>query len=225
MPRFAKRKHAPKRKLVRRKRWAKKSRSVNVNRALSPIPQRYITKLKYSSVITTSALLGHYAMNLNSLFDPDLTAVGHQPYGFDQLAALYNRYRVISCGYRINLSMSSADSPFMLAAMPANTEVTASTGSELRENPRARYITQNPGAASVYLSGKSYIPNIVGRTKAQYMADDRYQAVVTADPQEQAVLNIQTFTPTTDLPVGSIKVQIIMEFTAEFFDLKSLGQS
>lgn len=219
-----KKKTAPKRKLIRRKKWARRT-TVNVNRALQPIPQRYIAKLKYSSVLATDASLGSYKMNLNSIYDPDFTGGGHQPYGFDQLSALYNRYRVISCGYRINLAAVSTAASIMLTAFPSNQNVTAGTGSEIRENPRAKYITQNPGAPSVILSNKVYLPSLVGRNKAQYMADDRYQALVTANPSEDAYLNIQTFAPSTDLPLGSVAVQIVMEYTVEFFDMKALGQS
>lgn len=220
------RKYARKNKLIRRKRWARPARkTVNVNRALNPIPQRYITKLKYSQVLSTDSVLGSYKMNLNSLFDPDFSGGGHQPYGFDQLAALYNRYRVISCGYRIQLAVVGTGPSIMLTAMPSNQNVTAGTGSEIRENPRAKYIVQNPGASAVVLSNKVYIPSLVGRNKAQYMADDRYQSLVTSSPNEDAYLNIQTFAPSTDLPLGSVAVQIVMEFTAEFFDMKALGQS
>lgn len=219
-----KKKYAPKRKLVRRKMWSRKPKRVLVNRALQPIPQRYIAKLKYSDVVTTSSGLGDFALNLNSLFDPNRTGIGHQPYGFDQLAILYNRYRVISCGYRVNLTASSSTIPIMLTAMPANQVVVAGTASEIRENPRSKYITQNPGAYAPVLSGKSYIPSVVGRTRAQYMADDRYQAEVTGSPQELAILNLQTFT-SNDQPIASQLVQVLMEFTVEFFDVKSLGQS
>lgn len=137
-----------------------------INRALHPIPQRFITKMKYSEVVTTTATFGQYAMNLNSIYDPNRTGTGHQPYAFDTLASLYNRYRVIACGYRVNLAVGSSTVPVILTAMPANTVVTASTASEIRENPRSKYVTQNPGASSLILSGKSYIPSLVGRNKA-----------------------------------------------------------
>lgn len=217
-----------KRKLAKKfRKWARKAqRTVNVNRALSPIPQRYITKMKYSQTITTGATFANYAMNLNSVYDPDQTGVltGHQAYGFDQLAALYNRYRVIACGWRLNLAVGSATVPVIMTAMPANTVVTASTGSEIRENPRSKYITQNPGASSAILKGKSYIPSLVGRSKAQYMADDRYQSEVTGNPAEQAILNIQTWTG-SDAYAPGVQVQVLLEYTVEFFDIKSLGQS
>ncbi len=42
----------------------------------------------------TSYTGSEYVFRLNSLYDPDLTGTGHQPYGFDQFAALYSRYKV-----------------------------------------------------------------------------------------------------------------------------------
>lgn len=209
------------------RRGARRSKAtVNVNRALQPIAQRYIAKLKYSQVITTDASLGVHQMNLNSVFQPDRlsTSGSHQPYAFDQLAALYNRYRVISCGYRINLAVGSSTVPITVTAMPTNLPVTALGASEIRENSRAKYITQNPGAGSVFLTNKISIPSLVGRTKAQYMADDRYQAMVTDNPNEAAVLNIQTFNG-SGTAAGGVQVQLLMEYTVEFFDIKSLGQS
>lgn len=194
-----------------------------VNRALHPIPQRFITKMKYSEVVTTG-VNGEYHMSLNSIFDPNTTGGGHQPYGFDQLAILYNRYRVISCGYRLNLAVGSSTVPVVVTALPANTPITALTSSEIRENPRAKYITQNPGAAAITLSGKTYLPSLVGRSKAQYMADDRYQATVISSPDEVASLAIQTFIGSGNVAAGT-QVQVLMEYTVEFFDIKSLGQS
>lgn len=222
------RRNAPRRKLIRRKKAARKLRTVTVNRALQPIAQRYIAKLKYSQVITTDATVGVYQMNLNSLFQPDrISPPGggqHQPYGFDQLALLYNRYRVIACGYRMNLALGSSTVPITVTAMPTNTPVASLSAAEIRENPRAKYITQNPGAGSVFLTNKISIPSLVGRTKSQYMADDRYQATVIDSPNEAAVLNIQTFNG-AGVATGNVQVQLLMEYTVEFFDIKSLGQS
>jgi len=212
------------RKSFRKKRTNRKRRGATmlVNRALHPIPQRFITKMKYAEYIDTAIFSGTYAYNLNSLFDPNRSGLGHQPHGFDTLATLYNRYRVISCGWRLQLAGDAASS-FLLSAMPANEVVTSLSISEIRENPRVKYIQQNPGSSAVTLSGHISLPSLVGRTKAQYMSDDRYQSIVTASPSELAILNLQTAN-TADTNIGT-KVQVLLEYTVEWFDIKNLAQS
>ena len=86
-------------KVIRRRRIVrgprKKRPTVNVNRSLQPFAQRYIAKMKYSEQLKVTGPAGGglaaYRFNLNSIFDPNRTGFGHQPYGHDQLAGLYNR--------------------------------------------------------------------------------------------------------------------------------------
>jgi len=210
------------RKRVQRKRVAKRrSPTTLVNRALHPIPSRFITKMKYSEFVNTDTF-GQYVFNLNSIFDPNRTGTGHQPYGFDTLATLYNRYRVIACGYRLQVA-GDAPTAYVMSAIPGNEIINPLTISEARENPRAKYIQQNVGAPAATLSSKCYLPSLLGRTKAQYMADDRYQAQTTASPAELALLNIMT-ADTADI-YRQTKVQVMLEYTVEFFDIKHLAQS
>ena len=212
-----------KRKATTKPRRVRRPQRLVVNRALAPIPQRYITKMKYSEYVATDAT-GMYRFNLNSIYDPNRTGTGHQPYGFDTMATLYNRYRVISCGWRIQCMRGYNSDPVQIGAIPSNESLTFTTLSELRENPRAKYILQNPGAPVQQLTGKSYLPSLVGRTKQQYMSDDSYQAQVTNSPGELALLNILT-TSNTDGVVGYISIQVLLEYTVEFFDVKNLAQS
>lgn len=193
-------------------------------RSIQPIAQRCIVKMKYSEVITTDALFGHYAMNLNSVWDPNRTGIGHQPYGFDTFASLYNRYRVIACGYRVQVGLGSTTVPVSLTAIPGNEQIIAGSASEVRENPRSKYIIQNPGADSKVIRYKSYIPSLVGRTRAQYMADDRYQSPVNSSPNELCILNLAIGGGADTLTAGA-GIQVLLEYTVEFFDIKHLSQS
>lgn len=225
MPSDGKRKFAPKKALIKRKMYSRRPKRVLVNTALHPIPQRFITKMKYSEQVNTDAN-GQYRFNLNSIYDPNSTGTGHQPYGYDTLSTLYNRYRVISCGWRIQVNWQANQNaqPVLVGAIPANEALTFLSLAELRENPRAKYINQNYGAETIALTGKSYIPSLVGRNKAQYMADDRYQALINSSPNELAILNVVTGPNGLDSP-ASATIQIVLEYTVEFFDIKHLAQS
>ena len=54
----------------------------------NPVPPRLFTKLKYvqtlQPILITAGAPTVRQYRLNSVYDPDLTGAGHQPYGFDQ---------------------------------------------------------------------------------------------------------------------------------------------
>jgi len=211
-------------KMFKKRKYNKK---VNVNRALAPFAQRYITKMKYCEAISISSTGPQvYKWNLNSVFDPNRSGVGHQPYGHDQLTPIYNRYRVISCSYVIS-GVDTAGRYIQIATLPANEEATISSlsVSEIRENPRARYITQAPNASLKMLKGYVNLPSLTGRNKAEYMADDRYSAAAGNSPQELMVLNVFAQDLADGLNTINTSLNLTLTYTVEWFDPKQLGQS
>lgn len=197
-------------------------RQVNVNYALKPFAQRYITKMKYSQAFNLSIGNGWtQIMNLNSVFDPDRSGIGHRPHGMSQLTTIYNRYRVISCSYVINCY--SGGVPIRYGALPCNETPPINNMSELVENPRARWAIQFPAGSTTKVKGSVYIPSLVGRTRAQYMADDRYQAQVGQNPGELALLFItaQNMADTS----ADTTLTVTLTYTVEFFDTHPIDQS
>jgi len=224
----------PKRNMRKgRKAYKKRAPTVLVNRALSPFAQRFITRMKYAEQISQVGPglggLTQYTMNLNSIFDPNRTGIGHQPYGHDTMATLYNRYRVIKCSYAISALATggtTADQYGIIAALPANEVIGISGGvAEVQENPRCKFVTQAPNSGPKVLRGTVSIPSLVGRTKSQYMSDDRYQAVYGTSPAELAILNIFTGLLNGNSETITTKLNIVLEFTVESFDVKNLLQS
>lgn len=218
----------PRKRAYRKKPMYKKrgQRNTLVNTSLRPIPSRFITKHKYAEALSVSTPgMGIYKWNLNSLWDPNRTGVGHQPYGYDQLAALYNRYRVISCKYVLSAISDSANIAY--ACLPANdTAAVISNVSEARENPRCKYATQNPGGNLKVLKGNVYLPSLVGQTRTQYMSDDRFQAIVGNSPGELCVLNVFGQGMNDDpLFNPNITYNILLEYTVEWFDIQNFEQS
>jgi len=211
------------RKMPRRKQRAALRRQTKlVNRAVNPIPERYICKMKYSDTFQITAAGGSlYRFNLNSIYDPNRTGTGHQPYGRDQLATLYNRYRVFKCAYAITFFNST--NTLRLAAVPANIELGLGTVSEAVENPLAKWGTQTAGGSVKVVSGTVYLPSLVGRTKGQYLADDRYQAQMAESPAEAAILNVIA-QAITDVGV-TVDCTISLTYHVECFDRNSLAQS
>lgn len=195
---------------------------VKVLSNLNPIPARQIVKMKYSQAVQTNVGVAYnYQFNLNSIFDPDRTGTGHQPYGHDTVATLYNRYRVISCSYV--LQCYNGSTAIRYGCIPQNEPTFYGTVAEMSENPRAKFKVQYPGATPTKITGKVYLPSLTGRNKAQYMADDRYQSTFGSSPSEQMVLNLIALDL---LEVGtSSNWTVTLEYTVELFDPKLLAQS
>lgn len=205
-----------------RRAWRPRRRGVKVLSSLNPIPGRQIVKMKYAEAFVTNVSTAYnYAYNLNSIFDPNRTGTGHQPYGHDTLAVLYNRYRVISCSYVVQAY--SGAYPIRYGVLPANEVKSVGTIAEMVENPRSQYRLQIPGGSTTMLTGKVYLPALMGRTRAQYMADDRYQSTFGSSPSELGILNLCAL---ANAEVGTdVNWSITLEYTVEVFDNNPLAQS
>lgn len=214
---------------ARRKR-AGKTTLVNTS-GLSPLPSKFVTKLKYAEAVTVTGVgMQNYRWRMNSLFDPNYTGGGHQPYGFDQLCgapgiALYNRYRVFKVDYVLTVANDNYNIHY--ATLPANVEVPPINNvSEARENPRCQYAIQNPGGTLKKIRGSLSLPALTGLTRPQYAAGENYQALYNNSPVEHQVLSCFSQGMNDDVSVSmSHTFNILMVFHVEFFDPHVVDQS
>ena len=67
------------------------------NMYYDPFPTMQRAQFRYCTDVFLDPGTGvpsHHIFNACSIFDPDTSGVGHQPYGHDQYATIYNHYRV-----------------------------------------------------------------------------------------------------------------------------------
>jgi len=89
--------------LAKRRKWSQQG---TIGRPM-PFPTRMLAKLKYCE---TSALqsavvpVAVYYWSCNNIYDPNVSGGGHQPYGHDTYAQIYNQYTVIGSRIRVNAS-------------------------------------------------------------------------------------------------------------------------
>jgi len=210
------------------KRRAKRStRTTMVNRNPSVlIAPRYITKLKYAERYSFSApgsnLAGVQVFNLNSIFDPDRTGVGHQPLGRDQLALLYNRYRVFAVSWQIAFQPSATAAGTLFVACNNDADPMGSYNfSQVKEHAHV-YTKLMASNTPVKFRGRVSLPRLTGQTTAQYKAGLEYQALMSSDPTELMTLVVG------GVPlVGSQTYYFDIQLTyhVECFDPKTLSQS
>lgn len=83
----------------------------------NPLPQQNFFKFKYqdSCFNMSTGAVGNYANSYvfrgNSVYDPDYTGLGVQPYGYDQMSAIYNRYYVYASKIKVYPHFVGMDTP------------------------------------------------------------------------------------------------------------------
>lgn len=214
------RRRAPVRRKRRTKfrRQRKIGRSLVVNRSPMPVAPRFITRLKYASQFSSTGLtivagvLSDYHFRINSLYDPDSSATGHQPYGFDQLIALYGNYRVFATSWIVTVPSSSQ--PLTVVVLPENGGTTFSNLEYMSEQPRAitRTTPYNGGTATM-IKGKMYLPRLMGVSSAEYRTDDRFAGDASSNPAEIGLLHLGIYSPANCSVYPSIQIIYHCEFT------------
>lgn len=179
-------------------------------------PHLYIT-LKYSEAVTSSivtTLGSNTVYRLNSIFDPQAAVGGTQPYGFDQVTALYNRYRCIKTRWIVTFLASSAG--YNAYVIPSNgalnspsADLTSFTSSIMV--PFAKYSRYALNSSPPVFKGSMDLNVLGGVTKMEYLTDDRFEAQVAANPSEVISLNVGIQNPSA----GTISVPFMIELFYE----------
>lgn len=235
-PRRNARKRKPRRKTHAKKASPKKYGS-RISRPIAGsygafLAPRITTKLRYNdafSIISAVGVMNDYQFRLNSIYDPDMTGAGHQPLGRDQLAALYNRYRVDKVFVKVEFSKAS-EGACCGHALVANNDQTNFTNpfSVIYEQSNSKIAVDSnstAGSKSKTVLKKMYtLRNITGVTSSKYKSDDAYSSPVATNPAETIqlhIINCDVLNATTTTTVMNVS----MIFYVEFFDPFVVGQS
>jgi len=185
------------------------------------VPLNYFHDLALGGAVSVENLY-----NLNSLFDPDRTGVGHQPSGFDQWSAFYNRYRVDRVRVQLDFVNNSSTSVTSLLALPNNDATAINTVATLQAGCEAPFAWSRAIATNAGMNVCRYVRSfnlnqIVGVTAAKYEADDSYQAVTSASPTEMIALHVvaQDFGFSTNV---NILARVKITYFTTFYDRNQL---
>lgn len=201
-----------------RRRYKKRGYTMKVMKGVGFIAPRLITRMKYTDNLTISTLptvMSLYEFRLNSVYDPNLTGTGHQPYGFDQLANLYLRYRVFACKWIIQIPPTS--DALHIAVLPVNGATAVTSFTQVAEYPKAMVKSCSSSTNTTYFKGKCYLPRLGGDKRAEYKSDDRFGAVVTTNPIEDMRLQYYQYNPSPSATVNT-RFFITLVYYTEFYD-------
>ncbi len=169
-----------------------------------PIPPRASVQLRYTDTIslTSSSVSARtsgdqYEFRLNSIYDPNYTATGHQPYMYDQFAALYGRYRVDRVRIQIDAIASPTTSHCVTALVQGPSggwSINGRSLDSLIENVKAKNIYALTSAVTPPRAVFDVdIPTYLGIGRVAYEADlSEWGASIAANPSRICMLNLAT---------------------------------
>jgi len=202
-----------------------------VNRTGYPgFTPRFETTFHYASsfqVSNATTVATQQTFNLNSLFDPDRTGTGHQPYPYDLIGGvLYNRYRVLRAKWRV--CIGPANNTVEALAVPMNSLPPVSiTDKATFEAAKEFWKTKSkmvPATGQdVTFSGNNALNALAGATITEYKGDDRYEAVYSASPSEVIALVVAVYNANSSTVITNYSVFI--DYEVDLHDLITAGVS
>lgn len=110
-----------------------------------PFPRKMRAVLRYSSTFNLEPGVGqtaHRIFRASSIYDPDLTGLGHQPYGHDTFQSIYNHYRVVKAVCKITSVEGEGNAIFGLTITDDSTVNT--TYDTVREVKPTKWLAVGP---------------------------------------------------------------------------------
>ncbi len=201
-----------------------------------PLPTRFRTRLRYSETATfttgAAGIVGTGQLwRLNSLFDPNQTGIGHQPYGFDQLAAFYSRYLVRGARWVLTCMTPGASSDIYIHCQVGDSDgfltiVGATPDAAIeRSNVSTTVLSASGNTRTTKIEGAARICQIAGVSEQSYLAaQTAYSALVTGNPTQNYALQVATSSP-SGVGAEACVINLFIEYDAEFFEPIAQGQS
>lgn len=218
-------KNGKKRSKRRTTRYIGPSNSVSLSVIRNPnntvLPQTLVTKLRYSTgtAIGLNPSFGAptsvYYFRCCSAYDPDATGVGHQPMGYDQLTAMYQKYTVLKSKIYVLFSQNADTFCNQTVYLRRVTSQSTVPQPAILETAHCQYRILGPDGGSKSLKldydFKQMFPG------ASPM-DDRYFADVAATPQENVYWEIGSFASNEAVDPPQILATVLIEYEVLFHD-------
>lgn len=170
------------------------------------LPSRVLTKLRYvySGITVGSVLSESHVFRGNSIYDPDYAVGGAQPLARDQLATLYNSYRVHKSTAKLTVTNNSAvPCQFvLLSSSIATAPASITTAKEQPYSKNAQLSNYQGGLASKTLRASQKTKTILGIREI----DDDEEALMANNPDNEwywhVMMDVHPYTGTNYLNVA-----------------------
>lgn len=213
----------------KRIKYARKRYRTRIPRAPSGLPVNRPVRMRYCKegfLSSTSGVLNSEVFAMNDIWDPEVAAGGHQPMGFDQMAALYNRYIVLGAKVRVTFydNASTHSVPAVVGACTSDGTVAPYIESKyFIEAKRGSFRHITGGARRPITVTCKYSPKRFFGIKDTKDHHSTIGALVTGSPNNRAFCIV--WCQATDGGTQSLSMTVVIDFLVQFTEPKDLDGS
>lgn len=198
--------------------WARPSSWGSKYRDPFPAVEKY--QLRYATTREINpgvAVAASYLFRANSIFDPDQTGVGHQPYGHDILEQIYNHYCVDSA--TITVTPTNGVGGVWGVSVGDNSVVSTGFNTVCEQQATSMAVQNVTNGQPIQCIKKTY------NRHTSFPVYKDTSAFMGANPAEEAYFQVwyRGLNESLDPPNGSFLVTITYNVTC--YELKDLGGS
>jgi len=192
-----------------------------LSKYFDPFPAKAHYVLRYSDQVTLNPIAGatsFYHFRANSIFDPDRSGVGHQPYGHDTLQNIYKSYVVDKAV--ITLIPTQFGNTVCTYGLRTSESVQSASFHQVREMKGTTLSTTAVGARPVPISRtyeRSKMWPIEKDTTAEFGSNP--------DVESESFFDIFMQGPNASVDPGSVDFIINITYYVTCFELKQLASS
>uniref|UniRef100_UPI004048E6F8 hypothetical protein n=1 Tax=Algoriphagus sp. TaxID=1872435 RepID=UPI004048E6F8 len=198
--------------------WARPSKWGSKYRDPFPAVEKY--QLRYCDTIAINAPIGaaaSYLFRANSIYDPDQTGTGHQPYGHDQLNEIYNHYCVDSSTITVTPTTFSG----VMGISVTDNQVVSSGFNTVKEQQATSISVVPHGTAGTN-------PVTLKKTYNRWSSFPVYKdtsALMGANPAEEAYFQLWVTGTDAGIDPANATFLVTITYNVTCYELKDLGSS
>jgi len=182
-----------------------------------PFPARVTVRLRYNTSPTITVGTGvatNYVFAANSIFDPDVTGTGHQPYGHDTYATIYNQYQV----KKATIVVTAAGNTSCMFGVNISDQAAAYTDFDT--------IKERKGSKYAVMVSNGPTQTVVNYFTSKFMGNQFQQAATFgANPADLFYFNVWATMPNITDAGADRDFNVAIVYDVEMWDLKPLAQS
>lgn len=223
-----------------KKKTRMRNRKQRIPLPLGGFPEKHVCRLKYVSFVTlnnsalSSAVPLIHHIRANSLYDPDHSGVGHQPRGFDELAAIYDHYTVIGSKIKVSFENdvdnvnSAGQYCFLMLQDTNNTPTSLVDILEESDKNKMAYKQRNTTSSRNVVLTKKYSPyKMFGIPKKDSLINNpNLNAQTGSNPVEDAIYTFGVAcSRTTSTDPAPVVCRVEVEYIALFTEKRPMNSS